>query len=79
MGDGEGEPVGLPGVSDFESTMGKDFSSFEAADLAEVERLAAQIARRLATRRSRRLKPSRRRGPRRPPADGAPVPHPRRA
>ena len=62
VGEGEGEPVGLPGVSDLESTMGKDFSSFGAADLAEVERLAAQIARRLATRRSRRLKPSRRRG-----------------
>jgi uncharacterized protein len=62
VAEGEGEPVGLPGVSDIESTMGKDFSSFQAADLAEVERLAAQIARRLATRRSRRLKPSRRRG-----------------
>ncbi len=62
VAEGEGEPVGLPGVSDLESTMGKDFSSFQAADLAEVERLAAQIARRLATRRSRRLKPSRRRG-----------------
>ena len=62
VGEGEGEPVGLPGVSDLDSTMGKDFSSFGAADLSEVERLAAQIARRLATRRSRRLKPSRRRG-----------------
>jgi len=62
VGEGEGEPVGLPGVSDLESTMGKDFSSFGVADLSEVERLAAQIARRLATRRSRRLKPSRRRG-----------------
>jgi uncharacterized protein len=62
VGGGEGEPVGLPGVSDLDSTMGKDFSSFGAADLAEVERLASQIARRLATRRSRRLKPSRRRG-----------------
>src|SRR5262249_37665012 len=61
-GEGEGEPVGLPGISALESTRGKDFSSFGAADLAEVERLAAQIARRLATRRSRRLKPSRRRG-----------------
>lgn len=62
VGDGEGEPVGLPGVSDLEATMGKDFSSFGMADLAEVERLAQQIARRLATRRSRRLRPSRRRG-----------------
>ena len=62
VGDGEGEPVGLPGVSDLDATMGKDFSSFGMADLAEVERLAQQIARRLATRRSRRLRPSRRRG-----------------
>jgi len=61
-GDGEGEPVGLPGVSDLDAVMEKDFSAFEAAELAEVERLAAQIARRLATRRSRRLRPSRRRG-----------------
>ena len=62
MGDGEGEPVGLPGVSDLDALAGKDFSTFEAAELAEVERLAMQIARRLATRRSRRLRPSRRRG-----------------
>ena len=34
VAEGEGEPVGLPGVSDVESTMGKDFSSFGAADLA---------------------------------------------
>ena len=62
MGDGEGEPVGLPGVSDMDAVLGKDFSTFQAAELAEVERLALQIARRLATRRSRRLRPSRRRG-----------------
>jgi uncharacterized protein with von Willebrand factor type A (vWA) domain len=62
MGDGEGEPVGLPGVSDLDAVLGKDFSTFQAAELAEVERLAHQIARRLATRRSRRLRPSRRRG-----------------
>jgi uncharacterized protein with von Willebrand factor type A (vWA) domain len=62
VAEGEGEPVGLPGVSDLEATMGKDFSSFAPADLAEVERLAAQIARRLATRRSRRVRPTRRRG-----------------
>jgi uncharacterized protein with von Willebrand factor type A (vWA) domain len=60
MGDGEGEPLALPGLSDLEATMGKDFSSFEARDLAEVERLAAQLARRIATRRSRRLAPARR-------------------
>jgi len=62
LGEGEGEPVGLPGLSDLEALIGKDFSTFAAEDLAEVERLAAQIARRLATRRSRRLKPSRRHG-----------------
>ena len=62
MGDGEGEPVGLPGVSDLEATMGKDFAAFGADELGEVERLAAQIARRLATRKSRRLKPARRGG-----------------
>src|SRR5215470_4051586 len=55
VGEGEGEPVGLPGVSDLESTMGKDFSNFGAADLAEVERLASQIARRLASRRRGRV------------------------
>lgn len=62
VAEGEGEPVGLPGVSDLEATLGKDFSSFESAELAEVERLAVQIARRLATRRSRRHRPARRRG-----------------
>ena len=62
MAEGEGEPVGLPGLSDIEAMLGKDFSAFGAEDLAEVERLAAQIARRLATRKSRRLRPSRRRG-----------------
>ncbi|MGH7268146.1 MAG: vWA domain-containing protein [Candidatus Rokuibacteriota bacterium] len=62
LGDGEGEPVGLPGLSELEGLLAKDFSTFAADELAEVERLAAQIARRLATRRSRRLKPSRRRG-----------------
>jgi uncharacterized protein with von Willebrand factor type A (vWA) domain len=62
LAEGEGEPVGLPGVSDIEAVMGKDFSAFGAEELDEVERLAAQLARRLATRRSRRLKPSRRRG-----------------
>jgi uncharacterized protein with von Willebrand factor type A (vWA) domain len=62
MGDGEGEPVGLPGVSDLESTTGRDFATFADAELGDVERLAAEIARRLATRKSRRLRPSRRRG-----------------
>ena len=62
MGDGEGEPVGLPGVSDLESTAGRDFATFADTELGDVERLAAEIARRLATRKSRRLRPSRRRG-----------------
>jgi uncharacterized protein len=62
MAEGEGEPVGLPGLSDLEAMMGKDFSAFGADELEEVARLAAQLARRLATRRSRRLKPSRRHG-----------------
>jgi len=62
VAEGEGEPVGLPGLSEIEAMMGKDFSGFGAEELAEVERLAAQIARRLATRKSRRLTPSRRHG-----------------
>ncbi len=56
-GEGEGEPVALPGLSDLESLKTKDFSSFEPSELDEVERLAARIARRLATRRSRRAGP----------------------
>jgi len=60
--EGEGEPVGLPGVSDIEAVTGKDFSAFASDELDEIARLAAQLARRLATRRSRRLKPSRRHG-----------------
>jgi hypothetical protein len=62
FGEGEGEPVGLPGLSDIEALAGKDFSAFAPEELAEVERLAAQIARRLATRRSRRLRPTHRGG-----------------
>lgn len=62
VGEGDGEPVGLPGLSDIEAMLGKDFSTFEGAELAEIERLAAECARRLATRRSRRLRPSGRRG-----------------
>jgi uncharacterized protein with von Willebrand factor type A (vWA) domain len=62
MADGEGEPVGLPGLSDIEAATGKDFSAFGSEELAQIERLAAQIARRLATRKSRRLRPSRRHG-----------------
>ena len=60
--EGEGEPVGLPGVSDLEAMLAKDFSAFQAAELGEIERLARELARRLATRKGRRLKPSTRRG-----------------
>lgn len=62
LGEGEGEPVGLPGLSEIEATMGRDFSTFGAEELEEVARLAAQLARRLATRRSRRLRPTHRHG-----------------
>ncbi len=58
--EGEGEPVGLPGLSDLEAMLGKDFSAFGAEELAEIERLAVELARRLATRKSRRLMPARR-------------------
>lgn len=61
-GEGEGEPVGLPGVSDLESLRGRDFSTLDAGELEQVERVAREIARRLATCRSRRFHPTRRRG-----------------
>jgi uncharacterized protein with von Willebrand factor type A (vWA) domain len=54
LGEGSGEPLGLPGLSDLESLGTKDFSAFTPSELDEVERLAARLARRLATRRSRR-------------------------
>jgi len=60
--EGEGEPVGLPGLSDLEATMGRDFSTFGAEALDEVEGVARALARRLATRKSRRLRFTRRRG-----------------
>jgi uncharacterized protein with von Willebrand factor type A (vWA) domain len=56
-GEGGGEPLGLPGLSDVESLGTKDFSAFTASELDEVERLAARLARKLATRRSRRAGP----------------------
>jgi hypothetical protein len=62
VAEGEGEPVGLPGVSDLPGLAAKDFSAFSTDELQEVERLAAQLARRLATRRSRRLRATRGRG-----------------
>ncbi|PYM13842.1 MAG: hypothetical protein DMD81_19920 [Candidatus Rokuibacteriota bacterium] len=57
-----GEPLSVPGVSDRESLMGQDFSTFTTDQLDEVFRLTIQIARRLARRISRRRRPVRRRG-----------------
>lgn len=57
-----GEPLGVPAVSDHESLMGQDFSTFGAEQLEEVYRLTIQIARRLARRLSRRRRPVARRG-----------------
>ena len=58
----ESEPLGVPGMSDRESLMEQDFSSFPADQLDEVARLTVEIARRLAAHRSRRRRPTRRRG-----------------
>lgn len=57
-----GEPLGVPGVSDQESLAGQDFSTFSPDQLDEVFRLTVQIARRLARRLSRRRRPIARRG-----------------
>ena len=57
-----GEPLGVPGVSDAESLVGQDFSTFSPDQLDEVFRLTVQIARRLARRVSRRRRPVARRG-----------------
>jgi uncharacterized protein len=61
-GDDEGEPLGVPAVSDQESLVGQDFATFAPDQLDEVLRLTIQIARRLARRISRRRRPVRRRG-----------------
>lgn len=58
----DGEPLGVPAVSDRESLSGQDFATFSAEQLDEVYRLAVQIARRLARRISRRRRPMARRG-----------------
>lgn len=58
----ESEPLSVPGVSDRESLMEQDFSTFPTDQLDEVARVAVQIARRLAAHRSRRRRPTRRRG-----------------
>ena len=57
-----GEPLGVPGVSDTESLVGQDFSTFSPDQLDEVFRLTIQIARRLARKLSRRRRPRARRG-----------------
>jgi uncharacterized protein with von Willebrand factor type A (vWA) domain len=61
-GEQEGEPLGVPAVSDKESLVGQDFATFAPDQLDEVLRLTILIARRLARRISRRRKPVRRRG-----------------
>jgi uncharacterized protein with von Willebrand factor type A (vWA) domain len=61
-GEDDGEPLEVPGVSDREVLMEKDFSAFPASDLDEIARLTVLIARRLARRVSRRRKPTRRGG-----------------
>jgi uncharacterized protein with von Willebrand factor type A (vWA) domain len=60
--DDDGEPLGVPGVSDREALTSQDFSTFSADQLDEVLRLTIQIARRLARRLSHRRRPVRRRG-----------------
>jgi uncharacterized protein with von Willebrand factor type A (vWA) domain len=60
--EGQGEPLGVPVMSDRELLMDQDFSSFPADQLDEVVRLTILIARRLASKLSRRKRPSRRRG-----------------
>jgi len=61
-GDEQGEPLGVPAVSDRESLVGQDFATFAPDQLDEVLRLTVLIARRLARRISRRRRPVRRRG-----------------
>jgi hypothetical protein len=58
----EGEPLGVPGVSDREALVGQDFATFAPDQLDEVYRLTVEIARRLARRLSRRRRPVARRG-----------------
>ncbi len=58
----ESEPLGVPGMSDREHLMERDFSAFPADQLDELARLTILIARRLARRLSRRRRPTRRHG-----------------
>jgi len=56
------EPLEVPGLSNREVLMERDFSTFPAEQLDEVARLTVLIAKRLALRMSRRRKPTRRGG-----------------
>jgi uncharacterized protein with von Willebrand factor type A (vWA) domain len=56
------EPIEVPGLSDHEVLVDRDFSTFPADQLDEVARLTVLIARRLARRVSRRRRPVRRGG-----------------
>ena len=56
------EPLEVPGLSNREVLMERDFSTFPAEQLDEVARLTVLIAKRLARRMSRRRKPTRRGG-----------------
>ena len=58
----DGEPLEVPGKSEREVLMDRDFSTFPAEDLDEVARLTVLIAKRLARRVSRRRRPTRRGG-----------------
>jgi len=58
----DGEPLEVPGKSEREVLMDRDFSTFPAEDLDEVARLTILIAKRLARRVSRRRRPTRRGG-----------------
>jgi len=58
----DGEPLEVPGQSEREVLMDRDFSTFPAEDLDEVARLTILIAKRLARRVSRRRRPTRRGG-----------------
>jgi hypothetical protein len=61
-GAGAGEPLEVPGMSDRELLVERDFSSFTAGELDEIARLTILIARRMARRVSRRKRPVRRGG-----------------
>jgi uncharacterized protein len=52
------EPIRLPGASNLESSVEKDFSLFAADELEEVSRLARKIVRKLARTPSRRWQPA---------------------